>query len=514
MALATLAVLVCSVTGALSGLACSAPNEPRYQLRSASHWIEELGESNIPNEIWGRSNRNKAEQALRSIGAAAIPACLRALRDERWHVRVGAAQALRLYGREAGAAVPVLVEALEDRNGQVRSAAASTLWSLGSEAERAIPALIEGLKHPEPLTRITFAHALAGVVPGNEAAVATLIESLTYEDREFRAFIRERGRTWKAGEQAFSSASDRNGREIWNREHAVRAAAATALGELGPDAERAVPQLGALIREREHNDAVTAAVVALGRIGPGARAAVPALLEILHDMRLDYTEERAYTNQYALQHIGPALGQIGVSDSDVPHLIELLRHPGRNIQERWNSVARAAARAFAGAHEDAVQPLVELLRDQNPTTAERATWALASMGPRAEAAVPVLTLTLGHADPFVRRFAAVALGDIGRQPGVAVPALAQALKDGDSTVAVQAALALGKMGPRAAAATPALREALRHRDPYVRAYAAAALGEMGRDAEVAVPWLRELRNDEDESVRGSARKALEKLGLE
>jgi hypothetical protein len=48
-----------------------------YEGRAAEEWIEKLGESRIPNEIFGRSDSRKPIEALRAIGpAGAVPAAL------------------------------------------------------------------------------------------------------------------------------------------------------------------------------------------------------------------------------------------------------------------------------------------------------------------------------------------------------------------------------------------------------------------------------------------------------
>lgn len=63
---------------------------------------------------------------------------------------------------------------------------------------------------------------------------------------------------------------------------AVRAWAAHALAELGPDAKEAVPVLLRLLKDREEGPRNTSCI-ALGRIGPAAKEALPALRETLND---------------------------------------------------------------------------------------------------------------------------------------------------------------------------------------------------------------------------------------
>lgn len=68
--------------------------------------------------------------ALESFGAAALPALIGALADDRWPVREQAADVLGLIGDKA--AIPVLVEALNDPNAQVRFAVVTALGQIAN----------------------------------------------------------------------------------------------------------------------------------------------------------------------------------------------------------------------------------------------------------------------------------------------------------------------------------------------------------------------------------------------
>jgi hypothetical protein len=89
-------------------------NDPRHQGRTATSWIEELGrQSTLPGQGFLRRTGTKPSlDALKAIGPAAVPACIKALAHDDVSVRIGATRALELYGSEAAAAVPALVEAL------------------------------------------------------------------------------------------------------------------------------------------------------------------------------------------------------------------------------------------------------------------------------------------------------------------------------------------------------------------------------------------------------------------
>ena len=66
----------------------------------------------------------------------------------------------------------------------------------------------------------------------------------------------------------------------------VRAWAAHALAEIGPDAKEAVPALLKLLKDREEGPRNTSCI-ALGNIGPAAKDALPALREALNDPSKD-----------------------------------------------------------------------------------------------------------------------------------------------------------------------------------------------------------------------------------
>ena len=50
------------------------PAGDKYQGRSLPQWIEKLGDSLIPNEIFGRSNHSAPEAAIRAVGPTSVPA--------------------------------------------------------------------------------------------------------------------------------------------------------------------------------------------------------------------------------------------------------------------------------------------------------------------------------------------------------------------------------------------------------------------------------------------------------
>ena len=117
----------------------AAPAARLYQGKALVAWIAQAGEA-----------RGEARlQAVRAIGAlaaggdtrAAAPALLEALQDPG--CRAAAALALGGLGPEAAVAVPALVRALRDEDQEVRTSAAAALEKIGAPA---IPQLVAAVQ--------------------------------------------------------------------------------------------------------------------------------------------------------------------------------------------------------------------------------------------------------------------------------------------------------------------------------------------------------------------------------
>ena len=270
----------------------------------------------------------------------------------------------------------------------------------------AVPALIKALKNGKKKIRAHAAEALGKIGPKARAAVPALVQELRNQgDGKDTIAI-------NIGENAFF------------RYPGPRSRAATALGQIGPEAKAAVPALAQVLKD-DDSSIRTAAARALGNIGT---AAVPALLKALQN---DDARVRAASVT--------GLGQIS------PNAVSALGEIGAD--------AKAAVPALVAAFKDASNELRTTI-----------VAVLKAIGP---VAVPILTRSLGDQENAsgVRQGVAMALGTFGRQAKTAVPALEKALKDRGPYVRGAAADALGKIGPAAMHAVPALRALLD--DPFV-----------------------------------------------
>ena len=191
-------------------------------------------------------------------------------RNEKYYI----AEALSELGPAAAPAVPELTLLLGSKSYPVRRAGALALGKIGPEALDALPQLVQALDDPQEYHGYPgpLAQAIANMGP---KAVPYLITAL--ETDNFR----------------------------------IREGVAKTLGEIGADAEAAIPTLIEKLSEKIKRPNIYAS--ALGKIGPKA---IPALLNII-----EHSNEDAIRRMYAVY----ALGEMGSSAKDtVPELIKRL----------------------------------------------------------------------------------------------------------------------------------------------------------------------------------------------
>jgi HEAT repeat protein len=493
-----------------------------YEGRAAEEWIEKLGESRIPNEIFGRPDSRKPIEALRAIGpAVAVPAALTLLAHQRWHVRTGAAMTFALFGADAKAAIPALIAVFRGKNElvQVCGAAADALVTIGkATGGPPSPDLLKALSDADGFVRVFAAQVVLGIDPGHPAAMSAL-----------RIVLRDA--------RTPHTLAARDGR-------ALSVALAT-LRSLGARAAPAVPELTDLVQSGQ----AAVAVPVLANIGPAAGAAVPVLIQ-------------------AMKH-GDVNGRRAVADALVA-----IRGPGGPVLPDLLGVLNDAdpyTRVFAARVvarlDPANQPAMRVLTDtlEQPLSLDArgrpyrdamllaaAVDALKSLGPNAAPAVPELTEVLRSSlqssylgDKFRAREVAAVLGQIGPAARPAVPVLIEMLTNRDWVVGGDAARVFARIGPEtlpevikaleevlktdaserpkvvlwalrgfgesAAPAVPAVTHALTHANANVRHAAAETLGAIGPQALTAIPALSRALNDEAPHVRQGAARALKRI---
>jgi HEAT repeat protein len=380
-----------------------------------------------------------------------------------------------------------------------RKRAAKALGDLGAKAKEAVPQLVATLNDEDEHVGEAAFDALVQIGP---AAVPAL--RATLRDKSIKA----------------------------------RQDAAAVLGMIGSEAKAAIPELLALLKDK---DAGKHAAWALGRIG--GPAVITALLACSKDQDARMREQAA---------IG-----LGVLRDKPKEVIKAL---GEALKDKEIEVRQAAVRAWSGPEAKdavpdliaalrdetirgdvvialsqigapAIDPLLTTLKDQDPAIRIASARALELMGPKAtlkfragkgepERPSPKMQPAVGHLiealkdkEWEVRRAVAHALHGIGPEAAAAEPALIVALKkDERGPVRYSAALALRDIGPRTQEAIDALIAALKDDYGDARMMAAQALGECGPKAKAAVDPL--IIGLEDSDMWTSAARALGQIRSE
>jgi HEAT repeat protein len=220
------------------------------------------------------SVRQEAVWKLRSLGRAAVPALTVAARERGTTGRVAALDLLATLC-ERPEMEPHLLGAMRDRDAVVRRRAAELLGH-PAFADRALAALVAALRDTDP------------------SVVAAAIDSVGTFGVRAKAAVPDLMRFAKG-----------------DTPHA--APAARALVQVGLDAEKAVPILTALLKDRRKPGNRRFVIEALGQIGPAAKDVVPLLAESLKDPRF----EEAWETLEALQRIGVVTPDVSAALADV-----------------------------------------------------------------------------------------------------------------------------------------------------------------------------------------------------
>jgi HEAT repeat protein len=416
------------------------------------------------------TRREAAADVLGRIGPparAAVPGLLAALKDQSSSAALMAAMALaQIDSTRGGAAVKLLTDALDVPS------AASALANIGPNARAAVPDLIAALKPrkqtaQDELIRLNARLALARIgVP----AVPALIEALK-DKREGVAPLAGGALGWvlPPPKEAVPAL-----RIALKNDRAHAAVYAHSLGQLGPLALPAVPELTDLL-----TDAATRpeAVVALVRIDPEqARSVVPQLVK---DLQGEDEKQRQAAVQ-ALARIGPAAQAAAEAISDLLRDRLLTEREIVDLQANW-------AGAMSG--------LIDLLKDPEVERRKLAIFALEQTGAEARAALKPLIAALSDRDDEVRAGAAHVLEQVGSEASEAVPALIANLQVPQMPVRYAAADALRAIGAAAKEGRRPLLECLFDPEEHVRYAAALSLGGIDPHFTQAVPALRDALND-------------------
>lgn len=267
-------------------------------LQAVVETLGEMGPVAVPRLVGslqgdGRQllERRYAALALAQIGGAdrrVIPALAASLKDDQPDVRIAALDALGRIGGAAQSITDKLIALATDQREPVavREAALTAIANIAPTDETVNRTLANAVAEGNPAI---YRAAVAGLILARSRTalggnVGELIDVLEAGPETGRVAAAERlgamgGFAVEAVEPLNAVLADRG------NSAALRAAAATALGMIGPEAESAVPELIRTLAETD-TELRDAAVVALDRIGPQTQT-IPALLEAMRFGSLD-----------------------------------------------------------------------------------------------------------------------------------------------------------------------------------------------------------------------------------
>ena len=452
-------------------------------------------------------------------GAADLPEMCASLANPDPFRRLYAARALGNIAGSSKAAVAELKNLVRDPDATIRLAATLALGEIGPAARDSVDGLTRALNDTDGRVRHAAADALGGI---GVAAVAALRKAVEDGDDSRLAAVTALGEIGPPANAAIPELRVC----LSDKTPSIRCFAAQALGEIGA---RAAPALGPLrMALGDEESAVReSAASALGQIGPAAKVAVPDLVRLVSDPALTHliSDEPTPVGDAAakaLTRIGERVAN-GVGDLrklSVPHAFWTLSPEVSAFPSEAEAMRDAAYRMdrrkiqmylLRRVGPADVPEVRAKLRDPDRAWRDMAATVLGCIGPDAKAASHDLETAVSDQDEDVRFSAAWALGWVDPDPKTAVPCLRKVLGDSGRHVRMAAADSLGRIGPVASSAVAELRKALDDKDSDVRTAAVTALGRIGPAAKAAVPDLKAIISNDVWPITDVAEDALDAI---
>lgn len=471
--------------------------------RTVEEWVERLKGTEIEEE------RKLAMFCLAEFGpaaAGAVPELLAVSRDEfqpenqRW-----AAVTLGAIGPAAKTAVPHLLTLLGDtaKPAAYRAAACAALPQIDPQDSHVRRAVLAAVRDKDRDVRVEAFDAAVTLAPHDPGALAALSRALlvTEDARPAASALLCMG---EPGIDALSKVLER-------APEATRAAAAEALGCIGPTAARTLPVLlKALKRERDGKVQATMTLAA-ARIAPRDAAVLEVLAERLELLGDKKEHEMQATETRVLM----AAGEAGV-----PALRNALHSRGDRVR-----LLAVQILSKLPASPDIVRDLVARAQDKDASVRQAAIKALDAYGPAAADARNALNaVAQSEQDPEIRRLAELAALNVARVAGTPRhrstlesrpdAELVTLLRDPAPAIRQEAAEVLRTRTEDSASVATALVEALDDLDERVRVAAARSLVRFGKYARVALGKLTEWLESDNADVRKAALAALAGMGAD
>jgi HEAT repeat protein len=428
----------------------------------AKQALPAVGQAVLPDLKARLDLQGKAADARRLLAICKIDAragaelCRKALAEGSPALRIQALECLPEVGRPGEAEQAGLAHC-RDKKLDVRQAALSALRL--SKSDEALSALLAPLEEPDWSVYHTAKYALSELP--HPKATARLVEGLNARVAALPAEVPLPKGGGKKAAALRAEAEKANRQRELQLDYILRNV--ETLGDRKRDTE-AIP--GALVLLARHPEARlrAAAVTALGQLGVGAPQVVSALAEALSDRETDVAEAAAE----ALGHLAPAQ-----REAALPAALKMLEN--LKVQE---DVGGALLHLLPEHMERFGPAILERLRLQlqskNYWLLDAVETALQEIGPAARPLLPDLLERLRAGDGDMN-YAGVFVA-VEPEGGTTVPALVQLLaKAAKPNVRLFALGALTEYGPKARAAEAVVSGLLKDRSAAVKQYAQAAL---------------------------------------
>jgi HEAT repeat protein len=366
---------------------------------------------------------------------------------------------------------------------------------VGFQPKISVPSLLKALeKTDNNQTHVILIEALGEIGPAAKAAIPHLVKLRIDQDKGIRwaamIALEERIAPHWAQNEAVIRQLPHLIKGLRETNNEVRCAAAEVLGEIGPAATIAIPDLVKALTNNNHF-VYRAIVCALENIEPNLP--IKPLLK---------TE--------GLEKISPNNARV------IPHLLKALKDKDWEVRQ---TALIVLGKIGPLAEKIALSSIINVLNDNRHQVRYAAITALGQIAQANNHIIlPYLIKGLSDQNSDVRCAAAQSLGKIGETSLTAIPELIKALIDKHENVRNAANTALNQIDPYWARRTiahpaiPYLIKALNNDNPSKSSHAAEILAKMGRNAGLAVPDLmKTLLSCQDESMRWAIEAALNQI---
>lgn len=310
---------------------------------------------------------NQAGRALAQIGPAAVSEVVKALDDDSPAVRNRALLTLGTMGRDAGKACSLVARFLEHKDAKARLLAALVLGAMHEQAAPAGPLLETALRDKDPRVRFVASDSLFQI---GLAGIPHLVAGVKADDAD------------------------------------VRLKAVTALGRCR-DSDEALQALAAALKDKEPRVRAGAAD-ALIRAGVAAKSVGPTLLDLLKEGDPEI-QAMALGALFTIRETGDAKFNDALSEANEyvlgPRYVWTKTDPGK------------------------IPMMKALLSSPDPTHRLAGAIALAHVGPKAKAFLPLLKSLATDRDRSVRAAAYLATALIEGKDGKAIDKAADLFED-------------------------------------------------------------------------------------